>query len=198
MTVNIDLTGVVLETERLILRTWREDDLNDFYEYASVEGVGEMAGWPHHACLENTRAILDCFIAEKNVFAIQLKESDKVIGSLGFHKSWTEGKKKYAHLKAVEIGYVLSEDYWGKGLMTEAVKRAIKYLFEETSSEAVTVAHFIGNYRSEGVIRKSGFKFAEESEYYSIQMKRSFCSRNYILIKPAKYESPKTGESEAV
>lgn len=82
--------------------------------------------------------------------------------------------------------------------MTEAVKRAIKYLFEETSSEAVTVAHFIGNYRSEGVIRKCGFKFAEESEYYSIQMKRSFCSRNYILIKPAKYESPKTGESEAV
>ena len=153
MTVNIDLTGVVLDTERLILRTWREDDLYDFYEYASVEGVGEMAGWPHHACLENTRAILDCFIAEKNVFAIQLKESDKVIGSLGFHKSWTEGKKKYEQLKAVQIGYVLSEDYWGKGLMPEAVKRTNNYLFEESSSEAVTVTHFIVIYRYEGVFR---------------------------------------------
>ena len=38
MTVNIDLTGVVLDTERLILRTWREDDLNDFYETLANSG----------------------------------------------------------------------------------------------------------------------------------------------------------------
>ena len=40
MNADIDITGVVLTTERLILRPWRMDDLNDFFEYASVEGVG--------------------------------------------------------------------------------------------------------------------------------------------------------------
>ena len=45
MDVKIDITGIVLQTPRLILREWRESDLNDLYEYASVDGVGEMAGW---------------------------------------------------------------------------------------------------------------------------------------------------------
>ena len=48
MNKQIDITGVVLMTERLTLRPWRESDLNDFYEYASVAGVGQMAGWNPH------------------------------------------------------------------------------------------------------------------------------------------------------
>ena len=45
MNAEIDISNVVLRTERLILRPWRESDLDDFFEYASVDGVGEMAGW---------------------------------------------------------------------------------------------------------------------------------------------------------
>ena len=45
MNGRIDITGVVLTTDRLTLRPWRESDLSDFYEYASVDGVGQMAGW---------------------------------------------------------------------------------------------------------------------------------------------------------
>lgn len=40
----IDISTVILQTDRLILRPWQESDLNDFYEYASVDGVGQMAG----------------------------------------------------------------------------------------------------------------------------------------------------------
>ena len=42
----IDISNVVISTPRLTLRPWRETDLADFYEYASVDGVGQMAGWP--------------------------------------------------------------------------------------------------------------------------------------------------------
>ena len=49
MNQEIDITGVVLHTPRLTLRPWREEDLEDFYAYARVDGVGQMAGWlPHH------------------------------------------------------------------------------------------------------------------------------------------------------
>ena len=43
MNANVDLTGVVLETDRLIIREWSEMDLEDFFEYAKVDGVGQMA-----------------------------------------------------------------------------------------------------------------------------------------------------------
>ena len=52
MNADIDISNVVLRTERLILRPWRMDDLNDFYEYASVDGVGQMAGWKPHESVE--------------------------------------------------------------------------------------------------------------------------------------------------
>jgi len=48
MKPHTDVSTVTLQTPRLILRGWRESDLADFYAYASVEGVGEAAGWPHH------------------------------------------------------------------------------------------------------------------------------------------------------
>lgn len=54
MNIEVDITGVVLKTERLVLREWKESDLQDFFEYCSVEGVGEMAGWaPHENSMEN-------------------------------------------------------------------------------------------------------------------------------------------------
>ena len=45
MNANFYLNGLTIETERLILRPWKQTDLDDFFEYASVDGVGEMAGW---------------------------------------------------------------------------------------------------------------------------------------------------------
>ena len=70
MNADIDISNVVLRTERLILRPWRMDDLNDFYEYASVDGVGQMAGWKPHESVEESRSILNMFINEKKTFAI--------------------------------------------------------------------------------------------------------------------------------
>ena len=61
MNASFKIGGVTLETERLILRPFRQEDLQDFYEYASVEGVGEMAGWRHHGSIEKSQEILDMF-----------------------------------------------------------------------------------------------------------------------------------------
>ena len=83
MNASFSINGVIIETERLILRPFKSSDLYDLYEYASVEGVGEMAGWRHHETIEKTQEILDIFIKEDKTFAIVFKGNNKVIGSLG-------------------------------------------------------------------------------------------------------------------
>lgn len=65
MIAPVDVSSVRLETERLILRPWRETDLEDFYEYASVDGVGQMAGWEPHRDREESKKILKLFMDQK-------------------------------------------------------------------------------------------------------------------------------------
>ena len=65
MNPEIDITDVVLNTKRLILRPWRLSDIDDLYAYASVDGVGQMAGWSPHGNIEESRVILNLFIYEK-------------------------------------------------------------------------------------------------------------------------------------
>jgi ribosomal-protein-alanine N-acetyltransferase len=182
MDIPIDVTEVTLETDRLILRAWKERDITDFYEYASVEGVGEMAGWKHHDSIHVSKKILQSFISEKNVFAIVYKENNKVIGSLGLHKSWANDESDYAHLKIKEIGYVLSKAYWGKGLMPEAVNAVIRFCFDKCKLDALTVGHFSSNNQSKRVVEKCGFKFVKKSEYYAKQLQLTFEDMKYILL----------------
>ncbi len=171
-----------LETERLILRNWKQSDLDDFFEYASVDGVGEMAGWPHHENKETSQDILNSFIKNDDVYALELKDSGKVIGSLGIHKtdnisSEFDGKKQR------EIGYVLSKDYWGNGLIPEAVKRVLQYCFEDMGVDIVWCGHFTHNSRSQRVIEKSGFTFYKMSIYNAAALNRKFEDKLYILTK---------------
>lgn len=183
MNINIDVTNYKIETERLVLRPWRESDLNDFFEYASVDGVGEMAGWKHHESIETSKEILKTFISNKNIFAIVYKDNNKVIGSLGIHNSWVNDEDEYRRLKAKEIGYVLSKDYWGKGIMPEAVKRVINFLFDEIKLDAVTICHFLHNHQSKRVIEKCGFKFVRKVKLYSMVFKADYEEMQYILYK---------------
>ena len=74
-----------MQTPRLILRRFSQGDLKDLFAYASVEGVGEKAGWPHHKSLDESQLILDRFIKEGEVWAIVHLADNKVIGLIGLH-----------------------------------------------------------------------------------------------------------------
>lgn len=144
-----------LETGRMILRPWKTEDLDDFYEYARNPEIGPNAGWAPHKDKEESFKILQSFIKSDEVRAIVYKENGKVIGSIGVHRD----EKRAEDINAKMIGYVLSEDYWGKGLMTEAVKEVIRYLFEEVKLDIITIYHYPFNARSKRVIEKCGFKY---------------------------------------
>ena len=159
MNADFKIDGLRLETERLVLRAFKDSDLKDFYEYASEEGVGEMAGWKHHESLEETKDILDLFIKEDKTFAICLKANNKVIGSVGVGKYGMEDKlTEFSNYKGREIGYVLSKDYWGEGIMPEAVDAVIHYLFQKQSLDFLICGYYDFNSQSKRVQEKLGFK----------------------------------------
>lgn len=157
MMTEVDISGVRLETERLVLRPWEQKDLMDFFQYASVDGVGQMAGWEPHESLEKSQMILDMFIRERKVLALELKENGKVIGSLGIEDRAEELPDEYANKSGRDLGYALSREYWGRGLMPEAVKAVIDYCFRELHFDFLTCGHFVWNSQSRRVIEKCGF-----------------------------------------
>ena len=159
MNAEFKICGTIIETDRLILRPFQQSDLQDFYEYASVEGVGEMAGWHHHESIVKTREILNMFIEGDHDFAIYLKSNGKVIGSLGVKEYGLEDKlTEFYNYRGREIGYVLSKDYWGQGLMPEAVNAVIDYLFNTLGLDFLTCGYYLFNAQSKRVQERCGFK----------------------------------------
>ena len=163
MNASIDISNVILHTERLTLRPWRTDDLSDFYEYASVDGVGQMAGWNPHKDPEESRKILGMFIAGKKTFALEYE--GKVIGSLGVEEYNEAELPEYREKTGRELGYVLSKAYWGRGLMPEAVRAVIDYLFGTLRLDFLVCGHFTDNEQSRRVQEKCGFRHVKLTKY---------------------------------
>lgn len=156
----IDVSDVTLKTKRLILRTWKLSDVNDLFNYASINGVGEMAGWNHHKSKEESLMIIKMFIKEKNVFAIEY--NNKVIGSIGIHKTILSEYPELNEKISYEIGYALSKEYWGNGIMPEACRTVINYLFKHYKIDAITCSYFHFNNQSKRVLEKLNFKHYRE------------------------------------
>ena len=180
----IDISNTRIETPRLILRPWQDSDLEDFYAYASEEGVGEMAGWAHHQSMEESRKILNLFMEGKHTFALELRENGHVIGSLGLEER-DENLDLPKTLKGREIGYVLRKEYWGRGLMPEAVQAVIDYSFRELKLDYLTCGHFLRNSQSARVIEKCGFRYLKDI-LYQTRMDTIEPTKLYILYNPDK------------
>ena len=179
----VDITNVVLKTDRLILRPWQESDLEDFYAYASVDGVGQMAGWLPHRDMEESRRILSHFIEGKHTFALEYR--GKAIGSLGVEEYREALYPELAALQGRSIGYVLSKDYWGRGLMPEAAQAVIRWLFEEVRLDFIFVGHFDWNRQSRRVIEKCGFRYLTSTSYET-RYGTTETTMDYILYHPEK------------
>ena len=184
MNANIDISNVVLKTERLILRPFRLSDLDDFYEYAKVDGVGQMAGWLPHKNKDESLEILNRFVSKKRTFAICF--NNKVIGSLGIEEYRLEDKlTEFYDYRGRELGFVLSKEYWGRGIMPEAGNAVIDYLFNELDLDFLLCNHFVFNNRSRRVQEKLGFK-----PYRKLMCKTSYGTEEEgilnLLINPKK------------
>ena len=143
-----------LETERLVLTMFTEDDAADLYEYAKNPNVGPHAGWsPHKDTEESLRIIRELFIPNQT-WAIRKKDEDKVVGSISL-----EPDRYRPDANSKELGYSLAEDCWGQGIMTEAAKEVIRFAFDELGLDQIGICTGEANRRSQRVIEKCGFKY---------------------------------------
>lgn len=144
---------MILTTDRLLLRPIVAEDAEDIYEYSRNANVGPNAGWKPHESIEETRLIMErVFINQEGVLGIILRESGKLIGSIGLVKD-----PKRENDKARMLGYAIGEAYWGQGFMTEAVRELLRYGFEELNLDLISAYCYSHNQRSRRVLEKCGF-----------------------------------------
>ena len=149
----------VLESERLLLRPYVLDDAQAMFDnWASRPENVTYVTWPPHESVDFTRQLLTEWVAsyEKPDFlhwVIAFKDQpDKVIGDISVIEINQSAQ-------ACELGYILSQDYWGQGLMTEALQTVIAFLFQEVGINRITAAHATDNPASGCVMKKAGMKY---------------------------------------
>ena len=156
---------MILETERLILRPWREDDAEKLYKYASDPEIGPPAGWPPHTSVENSREIIRTVLSAPETFAVCLKSDGEPIGSIGFHcNDLAEDDDEY------ELGYWIGKPFWGQGFIPEASREMLRYAFEELCMNRIWCGYYDGNEKSRRVQQKLGFVYQRATEGIEVSL----------------------------
>ena len=143
-----------METQRLLLDRITTDDRDDYFYNVSHDRkvletfICNYAETPEEVDL--TR-----YAANEKMFALRLKDTGRLIGIILYFED--DGR-------TCEVGYGLGSDHWGKGLCTEALRRFLRYLFEEKGFHTVTASFFPGNDASRRVMEKCGMKYCRTSE----------------------------------
>ena len=155
----------ILETERLILRPFRESDSDDMFKnWASDPEVTKYVTWEPHTDPKNTRALCKMWEDEAREdpksfrWVIVPKELGEAMGSIdivGLHEDICRG----------EIGYCSGRGGWGKGYMTEAFKAVMEYLFTECGFESIYGRYDVRNPASGRVMEKCGMKYLGEEPF---------------------------------
>lgn len=170
---------LTLETKRLILRPFQEDDAEAmFYGWANDPEVTKYLTWNTHQTIEETKYIINLWIKEYEKperlnFAIVLKDDNQLIGGIDV----------VGYLNNIPIiGYNLSRKYWNHGYMTEACRGLLDYLFSIGYSE-VRIDAMIENIGSNRVIQKcGGVLLGTEEEFRSF--KNDTVLVNRYIVKP--------------
>ena len=144
---------IVFETDRLLLRNFIASDLTDLFHVMKNSESSALGGWKNLETQEESQMLLEKYVQEDETFAIQLKDIPKVIGFVKL----TINNNKGTNI-ARSVSYILAEEYWGSGYMTEAVTRIIRYVFEQLKIDMLTAWHYPENIASKRILEKCGFE----------------------------------------
>jgi [ribosomal protein S5]-alanine N-acetyltransferase len=147
-----------IETERLLLRRMRLDDAEAMFAYASDPEVTRYIPWDTHRSIEDSESFLTFAIEgyERGDFGgwgVVLKDSGVFIGTCGLDAGYAP-----EHARA-ELGYVLSREHWGKGLMPEAVRAVIRFGFGRIGLNRIEARCIAENTASARVMEKAGMTY---------------------------------------
>ena len=174
----------ILQTKRVILRKWNENDAEDLFKYASDPEVGPRAGWRAHSSVEESRKIIRTVLSAPEVYALCQRESGEVIGSIGLHRNdLAEGEDEY------ELGYWIGKPFWGQGLVPEAARELLRYAFEQLGMQRIWCGHYEGNARSRRVMEKLGFVYHHTTEGIELEDLGEIRTGHALLLTREQWES---------
>ena len=154
-----------MQTDRILLRPWLESDAEALYKYASDPEVGPRAGWPPHKSVEESREIIRTVFSNDHTWAIVLKETEEVIGCIGYFTS-VESNIGIGE-NDVEAGYWVARPYWNQGICTEALHLMIDHCFGKKGYSIMWSDFFVDNPASGRVMEKCGFQDTGDINYCS-------------------------------
>lgn len=151
-----------LETKRLILRPWMDEDAPILFRWASHPEVGPRAGWAVHTSVENSLEIIRGILSQPETYAMVLKETGEPIGSVGLFPPGDyciPAEELPPDAVQLELGYWVAHPYWGQGLVPEAGREMLRHAFEDLHCAVAHCSHYDFNGQSKRVIEKLGFRY---------------------------------------
>ncbi|MGL5415067.1 MAG: GNAT family N-acetyltransferase [Clostridium sp.] len=146
----------ILKTSRLLLRPFKESDLNNLHYIMSNETIANLAGFKVKNTLNETAKVLAIFLNEPPNTIWAITKDDNLIGYIELHNTtpFEENSK--------ELGFILSEDYWGFHLIPEAINAISNYSTNSLGITTLICSHFKNNIQSQKAILKCDFEFIFE------------------------------------
>lgn len=177
----------MIETERLVLRPWKESDAESLFEYAQDPDVGPAAGWPPHKTIEESLGVIRNVLTGEQCYAICEKNTDRAIGSielkLNGHTDMTCCDDE------CELGYWIGKPFWGMGYVPEAARELVRFAFEELGMTTIWCGYYDGNYKSKRVQEKVGFIYHHTCNNVEVSLLNEFRTghTNYLTKEHWQY-----------
>lgn len=177
---------IMIETARLILRPWREDDAPALFRYACDPAVGPAGGWPPHTSEDESREIIRSVFSAPETYAVVLKATGEPVGCCGImpREGTSEG----------EIGYWMGRPHWGRGYIPEAVRALQRRAFGELGLTALWCCYYDGNDKSQRVCEKCGFR-RHHTEHDRPTLLGDTRTEHHCLLTRADYLGAAASES---
>ncbi|PHM46351.1 GCN5 family acetyltransferase [Xenorhabdus mauleonii] len=173
-----------LESDRLRLRVWKEEDKEPFFRLNSHPEVMEF--FPDTLTQEQSDVLLDNCIRKFEtqsgwgLWAVEVKQSGEFIGFVGLNIPKIEFP--FSPSSFVEIGWRLDKPYWGKGYACEAARRVLAFAFMEINLEEIVAFTAVPNYRSESVMKKLGM-LKDEHTFMHPALAEGHLLREHVLYR---------------
>jgi RimJ/RimL family protein N-acetyltransferase len=144
----------------LKLRKWNEADLNSLVKYANNWNVAKWLtnGFPHPYTIEDGKAYLSMIANDNPIKVFAIEVGGETVGSIGIFP------QSDLHEKSAEMGYWLAEEFWGQGIMPEAIQEIVEYGFRTFDIVRIFARPFSTNLKSQRVLEKAGFKLEARLE----------------------------------